>query len=142
MPFAVAIADIDHFKSVNDAHGHRIGERVLTEIGRTLKGIVRETDSGGRLGGEEFLAILGNNDVEGAKVFAERLRAAVEGIRVQLDIGETLTTTISIGVADWQPGAAGMGEVVERADEALYLAKESGRNRVCVAEPLGADSFA
>jgi len=135
VPFAVAIADIDRFKSVNDEHGHPIGDRVLAEVGRTMKEIVRETDCGGRFGGEEFLAILGNNDVEGAKVFAERLRGAVEGIKVELPSGETLMTTISIGVADWHPGTAGMDTIVERADEALYRAKETGRNRVCVAEP-------
>ena len=139
VPFAVAIADIDRFKSVNDEHGHPVGDRVLVEVSRTLKGIVRETDCGGRFGGEEFLAILGNNDAAGAKVFAERLRVAVESIKVPLDSGETLTTSISIGVADWQPGAPGMLEIVERADEALYRAKESGRNRVCEAEPLSAE---
>ena len=132
VPFAVVLGDVDRFKSVNDEHGHPIGDAVLVEVAKTMDTVVRETDCGGRFGGEEFLAVLGNNDVEGAAVFAERWRAAVESIKVALPSGETLGTTISLGIAAWTPKRGSAAEMLERADAALYVAKESGRNRVCV----------
>ena len=135
IPFAIAMADVDRFKSVNDEHGHPIGDLVLKEIARTMRGVVRETDCGGRFGGEEFLAVLGNNDAEGARVFAERWREAVEAIRVPLPSGETLSTSISIGIAAWTPARKSTAEMVERADAALYMAKDTGRNRVYL-EPI------
>lgn len=131
LSFAVAIADIDFFKSVNDEHGHPVGDLVLKRVADSMREIVRETDCGGRFGGEEFLAILGTNDDEGARVFAERWRRAVEGIKVELDGGETVTVTISIGIASWDPKYLSTQPMIEMADAALYRAKESGRNRVC-----------
>ena len=132
VPFAVAIGDIDHFKSINDEHGHPVGDRVLEEVARTMKEIVRETDCGGRFGGEEFLAVLGNNDCEGGEVFAERWRAAVDALEIPLEDGRTVSTSISIGLAAWRPASTGAAEILRRADEALYVAKTGGRNRVHV----------
>ncbi len=132
VPFAVAIADIDRFKSVNDEHGHPVGDSLLVEIARATRTVVRETDCGGRFGGEEFLAILGNNDVQGACVFADRWREVVASAKVALPSGRSLGATISIGVAAWTPDRCSAAEILERADAALYLAKETGRNRVCL----------
>ena len=99
IPFAIAMADVDRVKSVNDEHGHPTGDLVLKEIARTMRHSVRETDCGGRFGGEEFLAVLGSNDVEGGRVFAERWRQAVEAIEVPLPSGEMPSTSIGIGVS-------------------------------------------
>ena len=131
-PFAVAMADIDLFKAVNDEYGHAVGDAVLIEVARSMRMVVRETDCGGRFGGEEFLAILGNNDVAGARIFAERWRGQVEALRVELPAGGTVGATISIGIAAWTPERGSAAEILERADAALYLAKEAGRNRVCL----------
>ncbi|MCR9094981.1 MAG: diguanylate cyclase [bacterium] len=131
-PFAVAIADIDRFKAVNDEHGHAVGDAVLIEVARSMRRVVRETDCGGRFGGEEFLAILGNNDVAGARIFAERWRGQVEALQVELPAGGTVGATLSIGIAAWTPERSSAAEILERADSALYLAKETGRNRVCL----------
>ena len=132
VPFAVVLADVDRFKGVNDEHGHPVGDQVLVEIARTMSEIIRETDCAGRYGGEEFLAVLGNNDCQGARVFAERWRRTVEAISVELPNGETLSPTISLGVAEWRPGVADVQSIVERADQALYRAKQTGRNRTVV----------
>ena len=132
MPFAVALADIDRFKSVNDDHGHLVGDRVLVRVAESLRRILRETDCGGRFGGEEFLAILGNNDSAGARVFAERWRAAVAAVRVEADDGSPISTSISIGIASWQPSLETPEPMLRWADEALYSAKATGRNRVCI----------
>ena len=131
-PFAVAMADIDRFKAVNDEHGHAVGDAVLIEVARSMRRVVRETDCGGRFGGEEFLAILGNNDVAGARIFAERWRGQVEALQVELPGGGTVGATVSIGIAAWTPERRSAAEILERADSALYLAKETGRNRVCL----------
>ena len=131
IPFAVAMADVDFFKSVNDEYGHPVGDVVLQRVAETMRDIVRETDCGGRFGGEEFLAILGTNDVEGAKVFAERWRRAVEDIKVEVTGGESIGVTISIGIASWDPKLKSPQPMIENADAALYRAKELGRNRVC-----------
>jgi diguanylate cyclase (GGDEF)-like protein len=129
--FAVAMADIDFFKRINDEHGHPAGDLVLTKVADTMRDIVRETDCGGRFGGEEFLAILGTNDVEGARVFAERWRLAVEHMKVELSGEKTVGVTISIGIASWDPKFLSPQPMVEMADAALYRAKAAGRNQVC-----------
>ena len=130
-PFAVAIADVDHFKKVNDEHGHLLGDEVLVRVAEQTAEIVRETDCGGRFGGEEFLAILGNNDRSGAEIFAERWRERVSGICVQADKGRSIRPTISIGIAEWEPGISSGEALLARADASLYRAKRLGRDRVC-----------
>jgi len=128
----VAMADIDHFKRVNDEHGHRIGDRVLAETARVLRGAIRATDGVGRYGGEEFLIILPGTDAAGAAVLAERLRSAVEGSPVRDAAGEPFSVTISLGVGEHADGDD-KDSLVTRADTALYRAKAGGRNRVEVA---------
>ena len=140
LPFSIAIADIDLFKSVNDEHGHLAGDAVLIAVADTMREIIRETDCAGRFGGEEFLAILRNNDCAGAQIFAERWRRVVEGTKVELERGGTVSVTISVGVACWNPEIESPEAMIHWADKALYRAKESGRNRVCVYSNSGVES--
>lgn len=131
LPFAVALADIDFFKSVNDEHGHPAGDVVLVRVAERLREIVRETDCGARFGGDEFLAVLGDNDRAGAETFAERWRRAVEDMKIELEGGKIVSTTISIGIACWTPELVSPLPMIRWADQALYRAKASGRNRIC-----------
>ena len=124
-PFCVALLDVDHFKRVNDVHGHGAGDDVLRAVGGTLSSQVRVTDTAGRWGGEEFLAVL-NGALPGAHVFGERTRAAIEKLRCP----PVERITISIGLAEVMPGESVL-DAVARADKRLYEAKAGGRNRVC-----------
>jgi len=124
-PFCVALLDVDHFKRVNDVHGHGAGDEVLRAVGGTLSSQARVTDTVGRWGGEEFLAVL-NGTLAGAQVFGERTRASIERLRCP----PVERVTISIGLAEVQPGELVL-DAVARADKRLYEAKSSGRNRVC-----------
>ncbi|MCG5548631.1 diguanylate cyclase [Halorhodospira halochloris] len=124
-PFALVIADVDHFKAVNDRWGHSVGDAVLWEIGRRMSSQLRETDFLGRWGGEEFLILANHTDESGAAQLADRIRESICGSEIQ-GIG---TITTSFGVAATEPGT--YLEVLEnRADKALYAAKERGRNTV------------
>jgi diguanylate cyclase (GGDEF)-like protein len=141
---AAVMFDIDHFKRVNDLHGHEVGDRVLAWIGSLLRHEVRGADMAARSGGEEFVVVLPGADVEEAHAFAERVRATVErctGNDGRRDHGlpEGVALTISAGVAasDRETGEA----LVESADRALYAAKRGGRNRTVVAaEPAPVSS--
>ncbi len=132
---ALLIADIDHFKAVNDAHGHPAGDRVIQQIGAVLTSIARSSDVAARIGGEEFAMILPRSDLEGARSFAERLRRRVadEPFDTGLD-GATLSITTSVGVALFPANADTAPALYASADAALYAAKRAGRNRVCCAE--------
>ena len=126
-PLAIAIVDIDHFKAVNDEHGHAAGDAVLAAVTSTLRHNLRAEDQLGRLGGEEFLAVLPDAREGAAVTAAEKLRAAVARERIVYE-GRELGVTVSIGVAAWDGEAA--DELLRRADEALYDAKRTGRDRV------------
>ncbi len=130
--FSVIIGDIDHFKRINDIHGHAVGDTALREAAATLAASVRGTDTAGRFGGEEFLVVCPETDAAGAEILAENLRAGVEE-RIYAK-GERLT--MSFGVAESRPGES-PSRLVARADAALYRAKALGRNRVCRAEESG-----
>ncbi len=133
-PLTVLMADLDNFKQVNDAHGHPAGDAVLRGVADVLRASLRATDVGGRYGGEEFIVVMAQNDPEGAHRLAERWRAAVESTPFEIPGGGTVEVTISIGVAG-VTGPKGEGaELVAAADAALYVAKQGGRNRVCVSE--------
>ncbi|HEY3498587.1 MAG TPA: diguanylate cyclase [Polyangiaceae bacterium] len=123
--------DVDHFKKVNDTYGHAVGDMVLAAIGQALKSTLRGGDLPARIGGEEFVAILPNTDLQGAVVTAERLRKLVAEQRVKVP-GGSLGVTSSFGVSTVRgPGCVGGGLALkERADKALYAAKRGGRNRV------------
>lgn len=127
---ALLLVDADHFKAVNDAHGHAVGDRVLAELGRVIDGCARRTDCAARIGGEEFALLLIEADRDGAMQVAERLRRAVEA---EL---RSPAVTVSVGVAAHVPGSGTVKVLRERADEALYAAKNAGRNRVIDAAEL------
>ncbi|WP_243303564.1 GGDEF domain-containing protein [Geothrix oryzisoli] len=130
-PLSVLMCDLDHFKVINDTHGHGAGDFVLQVFGERLRATLREPDLAGRIGGEEFLVILPETDLNGAKPFAERLRKAIAAATVPLP-GCDLEVTCSLGVAERQPGDLEAGQMLARADAGLYRAKVEGRNRVCV----------
>jgi two-component system cell cycle response regulator len=131
MQTAVLMLDIDHFKSVNDNYGHPAGDDILRELAARLLRQVRSVDLVARLGGEEFVAVMPETTLSGAAVVAERLRLSVatEPFTVKAS-GERLTVTISIGVAATDEIDEGVDVLMKRADEALYAAKNGGRNRV------------
>ena len=129
------VLDLDHFKKINDTYGHRFGDRVLQLFADTL---ADELDSGtilGRLGGEEFAAILPGADLSAAAAKAERLRAAFADTAAIID-GFPVAGTVSIGVASHDDIDCDIGSLFHRADGALYAAKQTGRNRVQVIGPL------
>ncbi len=132
--FCCILIDIDHFKKVNDTHGHLAGDIVLREIGLIIKEKCRTSDVVGRYGGEEIALVLPETELEGACSVAEKLRASVKEHTFTLDDGTTITITISLGVACMTEAETDrfddFNEVVRSADEALYRAKESGRDRV------------
>ncbi len=125
-PMSVVMIDIDHFKNVNDEHGHAVGDAVLAAIATTLRERLRAEDWIGRLGGEEFLALLPDDDAEGAATVAEGLRHAVEHIGVRHG-DQVLRPTVSVGWATLE-GDESPDQVLRRADDALYAAKRAGRN--------------
>ncbi len=130
-PLAVVMIDIDHFKRVNDGHGHPFGDLVLRGVAQALKRVLRNVDSLARYGGEEFVAVLPETPRSEALAVAERLRQAVEAERFESG-GQRVPVTISLGVASGPPPVVeNPHEILKLADEALYRAKESGRNRVC-----------
>jgi diguanylate cyclase (GGDEF)-like protein len=129
IPFSVLIADIDHFKRINDTYGHLAGDSVLRRLADTLRQTVRECDHIGRYGGEEFLIIVPNSDATGAVEMAQRIRDQISRVRFYND-GEEITMTISVGVAHCAEGEESAEAVLSRADTALYQAKNNGRNQV------------
>lgn len=142
-PLSLLIGDIDFFKRVNDTHGHAAGNQVLVAIAQAFMGARRRGDTIARIGGEEFAVILPETDLAEAVRVAERLRQAVAALRfdfAQAGRGrEPFGVTLSFGAVEAPPGAAGgPGDLFQRADRALYLAKQAGRNRVVAdgAEPL------
>ena len=130
-PFGVLFIDIDHFKEVNDGHGHEAGDRVLATIARTLAGNARSFDLVGRWGGEEFLVVAVNVDETKLGALAERFRLLVAGSAAPSGGGD-IAVTVSVGATLARPGDD-PATVVKRADTAMYESKRSGRNRVTVA---------
>ncbi len=128
--FSLLMIDIDHFKRVNDEHGHPVGDTVLREVSRLLRDTFRQVDAIGRYGGEEFVAVLPHTNREEAYRTAERIRARIEGHEFRAG-GKILRVTISVGVASYpSDNIDAPGDLVQQADDALYRAKQGGRNRV------------
>jgi diguanylate cyclase (GGDEF)-like protein len=138
-PLAVALADIDHFKTVNDAYGHLAGDRVLKAVAAALTTQSRDYDRAGRFGGEEFVLLLPQTTQAGAVAVAERLRASVENMQILAGdrLGAThIKVTISLGVTATATGEhCELTDLLAAADSALYQAKKAGRNRVAAAAP-------
>ncbi|WP_210395189.1 GGDEF domain-containing protein [Motiliproteus sediminis] len=133
---SLVMLDIDHFKRINDGFGHQAGDEVIRTLGRTILEAVRDTDVAGRYGGEEFAIILSDTSVDGAVAFCERLRVAVEQLAVEHD-SRPIPFTISLGVARIEPTYGNPDIWLSHADQALYAAKESGRNRVVRFDTMG-----
>jgi diguanylate cyclase (GGDEF)-like protein len=138
-PLSLLMADLDHFKRVNDTHGHRAGDTVLRALSDVMRSTLRSTDLVGRYGGEEFLVVLPQTDLAGALVLAERVREAVEQTSIDLG-GTSLSVTTSIGAAAFGGAIESAEAFIEAADAALYEAKNAGRNRVVAARPPTLDS--
>jgi diguanylate cyclase (GGDEF)-like protein len=131
LPLSVLMMDLDRFKSVNDTHGHLMGSHVLAEVGRLLRESIRTADVAARYGGEEFVAYLSETSLIGAVQAAERIRKVIEAHPFSLG-ATTIPVTISIGIAASPEHGRDITALVGRADRALYRAKQTGRNRVCI----------
>jgi diguanylate cyclase (GGDEF)-like protein len=132
-PFSLVLADLDHFKRVNDTYGHPAGDAVLVELARRLEARRRADDTLARLGGEEFALLVARADKAGATAAAERVRRDIGARPFVLDDGVRLDLTVSLGVATYPDDGGDAATLLARADEALYRAKHGGRDRVCVA---------
>ncbi len=139
LDLSVLMLDIDHFKRVNDTYGHQAGDVTLSTLGSLIKTALREMDVVARYGGEEFLIICTNTAIDGATAVAERLRHLVESHQIKIpgDPGgsQTIQISISIGAAGLSTIFDSKNKLVQAADQALYRAKQAGRNRVIVATP-------
>jgi diguanylate cyclase (GGDEF)-like protein len=124
----VLMLDIDHFKTINDTHGHQMGDRVLVDFVNRITPLLRRPDQLGRFGGEEFVVLLPETTQEEALVVAERIR-----IRVGLPMNDLPAISVSIGMTSNRPDEADLDALLARADKALYKAKETGRNRIVAA---------
>ena len=138
---SLMLIDIDHFKRINDTHGHHGGDEALSHLAAVLSRMTRSEDTVARIGGEEFGVLLPDTNRLGAAVLAERVRAAVEREPFILG-GKTVNVTVSIGIASFGPdGLDVIDQLMSAADRRLYLAKSAGRNRICVNDD-GKSSFA
>jgi diguanylate cyclase (GGDEF)-like protein len=133
-PLACMLIDVDHFKRINDTHGHDVGDLVLERVADTLKHSARTQDVICRIGGEEFLVVCPDTDASAASQCAERLRQAISAMRIALG-STTLTLTISVGVAAMDAGMSTPDSMIKASDQAVYAAKQAGRNRICVYRP-------
>jgi diguanylate cyclase (GGDEF)-like protein len=136
-PLALLLIDIDHFKDFNDTFGHLEGDKVLVRFSQVLKSCLRANDSAYRYGGEEFTVILPETEAEEAKTVAQRIRATLEAEEFSPLSSPPVSKTISIGVTEYFPGE-GMAVFIKRADQAMYLSKQNGRNLVSVLFPPSA----
>lgn len=126
---ALMMLDIDHFKRINDTYGHAVGDQAIKALAGVIKTHVRNADIAGRYGGEEFGVVLLDTAVEGARLLAERLREAVEAMRLDV-LGTPVAFTISIGITDLSVPLGNHEQMIQQADRALYESKHGGRNRV------------
>lgn len=136
-PVSLLLADIDHFKTINDTHGHEAGDQVLRDFSSRLLTGLRALDLAARYGGEEFVVVMPGAGMAEAEIAAERLRSSVAGSDFKLGDGTKVPVTVSIGVAQARRGEA-IDSLLRRADEALYVAKNAGRNQVQAADNAAA----
>lgn len=129
VPFSIAIMDIDHFKAINDSHGHTVGDDILVRVADLLKRNTRSADEVIRMGGEEFCLVLGGARMEHIALVAERIRQSIEAMKIDIG-GQVVSVTASFGIASAEEGFETREAMVAKADRALYAAKETGRNRI------------
>ncbi|MEV4951904.1 GGDEF domain-containing response regulator [Paenarthrobacter nitroguajacolicus] len=135
--YCLAMVDVDNFKSYNDIYGHQAGDAALVAIASTLAGEVRKSDAVYRFGGEEFLLVLRDQEAPGARMVMERVRSAVQSLRIEHSGDPDGVLTISAGISAYTEGRrAGTEQLLREADLALYASKASGRNRVSLADAL------
>ena len=127
------MCDIDFFKHINDTFGHAIGDRVLQQVADIIRSTLRDTDIAGRIGGEEFAIMLVQTSLNHAEEVAERLRQNIENSHITLDDGQSVPLTISIGVSTPVYPLETLATLLQHADQGLYQAKRTGRNKVCIA---------
>jgi len=130
--FSLIMMDIDFFKRFNDTYGHKAGDKALANVARILKETTRNVDLAARYGGEEFAVILPETDKDGAMAIADRIRRAIKNTPFEIDPAKPMVgVTVSIGVASFPEDASGYADLIEGADQALYQAKNTGKNKVC-----------
>ncbi|HET9580426.1 MAG TPA: GGDEF domain-containing protein, partial [Usitatibacter sp.] len=132
----LVMMDLDHFKLLNDTHGHNAGDHVLAQLGELLRAMTRGGDIACRMGGEEFAVVLPGARLEVARNRAERIRQALEDLTLEYEGVPLGRVTLSAGVAALQPHQQNWSQVMQNADRALYAAKQAGRNRVIQSEDL------
>ena len=135
-PLTILMADIDYFKRINDTYGHQTGDTVVRQLAESLKGSVRECDYVGRYGGEEFLIVLTESTIESGAAMGERIRENIDNLKISAG-GNTISVTLSIGIAGYPADGIDMESIIRKADDALYKAKANGRNCVVVSEAEG-----
>ena len=128
--FAVMLLDIDHFKDVNDTYGHDAGDKVLIQLSKMLSEKFRSSDVFSRYGGEEFIAVLVDTNIIGAKIIAERALKTIKDARFVLSDDLSISVTVSIGISQTEGGDSHYEQIIKRSDDALYLAKKNGRNQI------------
>jgi diguanylate cyclase (GGDEF)-like protein len=129
--FVIFVIDIDEFKHINDKYGHQVGDTILTEFGTYIQSSTRETDFSCRLGGDEILMAFQKMSLEEAKTKAELMRKKLGAIHVKRE-NQKISATVSIGIAIYPMHGNTVNELINRADEALYLAKQKGRNQIVI----------
>ncbi|MEN9429537.1 MAG: hypothetical protein RJA86_396, partial [Pseudomonadota bacterium] len=132
-PLALFMCDIDFFKHINDTFGHAVGDQVLQQVADIIRSTLRDTDIAGRIGGEEFAIMLVQTNLNNAQEVAERLRQKIEESHIHLEDGQLVPLTISIGVSIPVYPLETLATLLQHADQGLYQAKRSGRNKVCIA---------
>jgi diguanylate cyclase (GGDEF)-like protein/PAS domain S-box-containing protein len=133
-PLCVGVLDVDHFKQVNDTFGHSVGDQTLCGVARAIRACMRREDAAARYGGEEFILVWPETGATGARVAANRLRAMVAEQRFEGTAHCPFSLSVSVGIAEYERSSESLDELISRADEALYAAKASGRNCVCVSQ--------
>jgi diguanylate cyclase (GGDEF)-like protein len=131
-PVCMLMLDVDHFKKINDTYGHQVGDEALRAVADTCQLALRNCDAIGRMGGEEFAMMLPETELDQAELVAERIRSAIAELSLDTPKGTPLTLTASIGITQVLPDEINVDSALARADSGLYLAKQTGRNRVTV----------
>ncbi|MEK7486700.1 MAG: GGDEF domain-containing protein, partial [Planctomycetota bacterium] len=131
-PLSIIMIDIDHFKKVNDHHGHLTGDMILQQVSHLLKQTLRRSDSAYRYGGEELMLVLPGTTLDATIPLAERIREFIEKTEFETEHNYKLRVTVSMGICEYQSEFTDYLQMVSRADQGLYLAKNSGRNRIGV----------